>query len=159
LNGASHNAAIEALWIHARCLLEFFWRVSQTEGRTSCAQDFTRKQLEYDLPFGTLEDSINNHICHLNYARFRNLADKIDGFTMQRVKEALERAVSLFQSNLKDDFEEIWTVRPDVNVINVATCDPSATNVVFSISTTNVTTLLPQNYLTGPSGPSKFWRD
>jgi hypothetical protein len=78
-----NNTVIEAFWIHARCLLEFFQRVSQTEGRTSCAQDFTRDQPTYDLPFENLTESINNQICHLNYARFRNSSDKIDGFTMR----------------------------------------------------------------------------
>jgi hypothetical protein len=146
-----NNTTVEAFWVHTRCLLEFFHRVSQSEGRTACAQDFTRVPLNYDLPFGNLTDSINDQICHLHYARFRESSGKIDGHTMQRVKEALERAIVLFESNLRDDFAEIWTVRPDVNFISVQTHRPSATNVVCSISTTPE---LAENNVTGPTGPT-----
>jgi hypothetical protein len=147
------NAAIEAFWIHTSCLLEFFRRVSHAEGRTACAQDFTNERQPYDLPFDSLEDSINDQICHLHYKRFRDSSNKIDGFTMQRVKEAIERAIVLFESNLKDDFARIWTARPDVKMIDVASADLSATNVIFSISTTESTSSLTANFITGPTNP------
>ena len=146
-----NNTAIEAFWIHTRCLLEFFRRTSHSEGRTACAQDFTRETLSYDLPFGNLEGSINDQICHLHYQRFRDSSKKIDGFTMQRVKEAIERAIVLFENNLKCEFEELWTVRPDVNMIHLAASHSvSATNAIYSVSTADSTSSLTANYVTGP---------
>src|SRR4051812_15785969 len=53
------NATIEAFWVHARSLLEFFRREAQAEGRTASANDFTNGPLHYDLPFGNLEELIN----------------------------------------------------------------------------------------------------
>lgn len=150
-----NNAAIEAFWVHTRNLLEFFRREAQAEGRTACAQDFTRTSQSYDLPFGNLEDLINEQICHLQYNRFREPFNKMRGFTMQRVMEAIDRAIELFEQNLKKDFEEIWTARPKIQVISVEAVHPSATNQVFSISTTTATTELPLNFVTGPAGPAR----
>jgi hypothetical protein len=42
-------SAIEAFWVHARTLHEFFTRSANTEGRTACANDFTEKQMDFDF--------------------------------------------------------------------------------------------------------------
>lgn len=147
-----NNAAIEAFWIHARNLLEFFGRESQAEGRTACAQDFTHSSLTYDLPFDNLKELINEQICHLQYKRYRDPLDKIDGFTMQRVMEAIDRAIALFEVTLKQDFAELWSARPKIQVTSVEANHSSATNHIFAISSTTATATLPLNFVTGPAG-------
>lgn len=128
-----HNAAAETFWIHARALLEFFRRKSQAEGRVACAQDFTKTYIEYDLPFGDLEREINEQICHLQYKRYRDPEKKLGGYSMERVKEALDRAVQLFEENLTEDAGELWSEPASARIKMSKSF--SATNSIQSSST------------------------
>jgi hypothetical protein len=129
------NLAVESFWIHARSLLEFFWRHSHVEGRTSSANDFTCAELNYDLPFSGLDKTINEQICHLQYARSRNVHDKLGGFEMSRVRESIERAFECFQSNLTTEAAKYW-VRRSPTALQYSGEPASATNVIQIISST-----------------------
>lgn len=154
-----HNAAAETFWIHARALLEFFRRKSQMEGRVACAQDFTKTYIEYDLPFGNLEDEINEQICHLQYKRYREVDKKIGGYSMERVNEALDRAIQMFEENLTEDASELWS-QPASARIKVSESFSATNSIQFSstmsdISMQNSTGTLSGGVWTYKFGPAK----
>lgn len=137
------NTVIEAFWIHARALLEFFWLNAKDEGRVASARNFTTGFVDYDLPFATLADEINEQICHLQYKRHRDTEGKIGGYDMQRVKEALNRAAAKFEENLDKEAAKIWKKLP-VQSIRVTPYN-SATNDIGVISTASL--IAPYSYV------------
>jgi hypothetical protein len=114
----SRMSAIEAFWVHARTIYEFFTRSTNAEGRTACANDFTLKQIAYDLgELGSKVDDIHTQIVHLNYNRPRGEApEKLDYYFAARSKNAIDRAVSLFQKNLKPDAQKHWNARTRMTI-------------------------------------------
>jgi hypothetical protein len=80
-------SVIEAFWVHARVLQEFFAKESAGS-------------------------KIQNCVVHLNYDRPRgDDPAKLTYWEAQRVKESFDRAVVLFESKLSDDAKRYWRKR------------------------------------------------
>src|SRR5215213_7782926 len=97
------NMAIEAFWLHARNLVEFFTlrpNVNGTCSGVASARDFTDVAFRSDLDLGDLPNTINSQICHLRYERTSYAPEKLDGFDIQRVKAAIDRDITKFVRHL-----------------------------------------------------------
>jgi hypothetical protein len=101
-------SVIEAFWVHARVLQEFF--AKESAGRAAVADDFTRPEtVHYNVPDVS---KIQNCVVHLNYDRPRgDDPAKLTYWEAQRVKESFDRAVVLFESKLSDDAKRYWRKR------------------------------------------------
>jgi hypothetical protein len=105
------NMAIEAFWLHARNLVEFFTlrpNVSGTYSGVASARDFTDTAFKSDLELGDLPNTINSQVCHLRYERTSNVPEKLDGFDIQRVKTALDRDITKFTRHLTPESRKLW---------------------------------------------------
>jgi hypothetical protein len=122
----SKNASIECFFLHARNLIEFF-NGSKSVERTASAAHFTTEEISYDLP--KLMNEINNQIAHLNYPRGAH-TKVLNGSDMRRIKEAIDRAVTLFQNKLSDDARPHWEVRMPNEIEIPASFYLSATNAI-----------------------------
>jgi hypothetical protein len=122
------NVYIECFFLHARNLIEFF---TKTQKRTASASMFTHKRIDYELP--DLMDQINDQISHPNLARGDNCMEPLTGSHIARIKGAIDRAVSLFQSKLKEDARTHWRNREAKSTEIPAAFYSSATNAIISV--------------------------
>jgi hypothetical protein len=133
-------APIEALWVHARLLQEFF---TKTEQRAAYANHFTRNANSYEIPD---VEKIQQQIVHLNYGRPRGLdPEKLDYWFADRFVRCVDRAVLKFQADLIDDAKRYWRMRESI-VINTPSMTPQPTNAIWAISSNH-----PNR---GPEGPT-----
>jgi len=87
---------------------------------------------------GALDTKINEQICHLLYERTSSPSQKLEGYTMLRVKQAIDRAVKSFENKLTPENKSIWKVRPEPSQWIEANGIPQ--------SATNTGTFLSWNY-------------
>jgi hypothetical protein len=117
-------SAIEAFWVHARILHEFF---TKTEVRAASANHFTKSRRDYEIPD---VDKVQQQIVHLNYGRPRgDHQDKLDYWFAQRFLGSVDRAVQDFQRSLIEDAQKHWKMR-DPLTVSVPPSSPQATNDV-----------------------------
>ena len=109
--GFFRNAAIEAFWLHARNLIEFLThpKNSGPQGTVS-ARDFT-SGFNPDMKMRVMDQRINAWVSHLLYNRESQPEERLDGYDMLRVREAIDREMQQFQKHLLPDYEAIWTAR------------------------------------------------
>jgi hypothetical protein len=132
-------APIEAFWVHARILQEFFTKI---EVRASSAAHFTKIENHYEIPD---VEKIQQQIVHLNYGRPRGLdREKLDYWFAERFVGCVDRAVLKFQADLIDDAKKYWKMR-SVITINTPLITPQPTNAVWATSSNH-----PNQ---GPKGP------
>lgn len=129
-NPAFRNMAIEGFWLHARNLYEFMTKKGHGTGQgVAAAQDFVDGKFIPDLPFEMLDDKMNIQISHLQYERPSSTDGKLGGYDMGRFREAINRAVKLFEEKMHANAREIWIVRNPPAYVQ-ATGPAAATNVV-----------------------------
>jgi hypothetical protein len=121
------NSAIEAFWLHARNLIEFFERRTTGDDKgIASAEDFTKRPVQYDLPPKRqgIRLMIDQQVCHLQYNRITD-ADhksghaptKIGGTEMWQVKGMIDRALTLFQKELTYEGSELWETRSPPKIL------------------------------------------
>jgi hypothetical protein len=121
----SRIAPIEAFWVHARILQEFF---TQIEVRASSAAHFTKLENDYEIPD---VEKIQQQIVHLNYGRPRGLdKEKLDYWFAERFVGYVNRAILKFQADLIDDAKKYWRMR-SVIVIKSPAITPQPTNAIW----------------------------
>jgi hypothetical protein len=111
---AKRNLAIEAFWIHARNLIDFLKlnrKPNEGEEGAASAKDFTDASFRSDLQLGELPDRINEQICHLKYERESEPGQKLGGYDMLRVKQAIDREIRRFEQHLTAESRAIWRPR------------------------------------------------
>ena len=150
------QSAIEAFWVHARLLIEFFTRgkspalvdgVPDPTVHHASAKDFAAK-FETQINIGTLvEDKINPQISHINYLRESDPLKKLS-HEMHYVKQQIDRDAKHFVDKLDAPWKRIsethewWAKRRPVTFI--FTGSPTTTSVFGSwTSTMNSTTAPP----------------
>jgi len=102
---------IEVFWCQARILVEFFTGALAST-TTAAAIHFTKGEIPYEFPMAQkLKDMRNDQIAHLNYARATDSELKLKPEHMYLTAGAIERALKLFESNLRDDMRKIWDAR------------------------------------------------
>jgi hypothetical protein len=118
--GFFKNAAIEVFWLHARNLIEFLvYPKNGSHQGTVSAKDFTSSEYSIDAKMREIDQRINAGVTHLLYERKRLPVDKLGGFDMQRVKDAIERGMRGFETTLLPEFRAIWVPRPAPDTIYV----------------------------------------
>lgn len=152
--------AIEAFWLHARTLLEFF-EDRTAPSRTAAAQHFTDKPIEFEIPSRTKYEALmNDQIAHLNYGRTRNELEKLRGHDVYVVAGALARAILVFEKHLRSDAREIWETRTSgrltIDAARIFVSDTRSATGVFQAleSSTSTATMYPVTGWTGPRGPT-----
>jgi hypothetical protein len=139
LVGPPRNMAIETFWLHARNLIQFFnlrKNVEDTCEGVASAKDFTDNNFQTGLQLGTLEDLINYQICHLQYGRASNADEKLGGCEIWRVKDALEREITKFESHLTDEARPLWEAKPRFTLSDAfLASDTHTTSVMTSFVT------------------------
>jgi hypothetical protein len=141
---AARNAAVECFWTHARNLYEFMTRKrNRTFQGVASAEDFVDGDFWPDLPFNELDKKMNVQVSHLQYERTQELDGKLGGYDMVRFRDAINRAVARFESQLQHDARSIWKTRTPVVYMPVSD-QHSATNVVQMVGSAGPT---------GPAGP------
>lgn len=133
------NAAIECFWTHARNLYEFMTRKGKGDFEgVAAATDFVGGAFNPDLPFEKMDDNMNVQVSHLQYERPSSVNGKLGGYDMGRFREALNRAVKLFESKLNDDARGIWKMRQPVQYVYLHSAPLSSTNHTTSVSTGSI---------------------
>ena len=81
---------------------------------------------------GTLDDEINAQVCHLIYERKSSPAEKLDGYQMLRVKQAIDAEIRRFQEQLETPYCKFWTPRQpnQQRGLNVQYTSDSTTSVM-----------------------------
>jgi hypothetical protein len=137
------NAAIEALWTHARTLEEFFTQPKNPEPALevhhASAQDFA-SDFRHDLDLETVIKKINAQVSHLNYARESLPPEKLS-YEMKWVKAAIDKQVRRFQEALaaavstKKDLDREWgeAWKPRQLVEFIPTSDTPYSTSTFSV--------------------------
>jgi hypothetical protein len=106
------NRAIEAFWTHARNLIEFLAhpRTDDHKGVVS-ARDFTTGQFDPGMKMREMDQRINAQVSHLTYERRSSPEQKLGGYEMLRVKQAIDRGIKLFEQALAPEYKEMWSTR------------------------------------------------
>lgn len=157
------NAVICEFWVHARNLIEFY---GKTEGASASASDFTTELLrpEFRLKKGApavqnagaeFTTLINEQVCHLKYERVSSPDEKLGGYDVERVKDAIDRALRKFESLLTPEAQKIWRKREPRNLR--LSGPPSPSSASSSASSAERATL-PATGPTGPTGSAGPWR-
>lgn len=105
-------ACIEVFWSQLRILIEFF-DGSLAGVNTAAAEHFTVGPVAYNFAFGDkdIKRMLNDQVAHMNYGRTGVEDEKLQLFDMQRIADALDRNVRLFEKNLKEEFKPVWEAR------------------------------------------------
>jgi hypothetical protein len=110
------QAAIIAFWVSARSLIEFYER---QQPHNPSASDYTRApfhpnfQLRKNAPADEnynkeFSELVTLHVTHLKLERVTDANEKLGGYDLDRVKEALDRTFKRFLSELSDEAREVW---------------------------------------------------
>jgi len=105
------NAAIEVFWLHARNMIEFLTHTKNSGPQgTVSAKDFT-SGFNPDMKMGEMNQRINAAVSHLLYERKDQTEQKLGGYDMLRVKQAIDREIENFEKALLPKYRDIWIVR------------------------------------------------
>jgi len=110
------QAAIIAFWVSARSLIEFYER---QQPHNPSASDYTRVpfhpnfQLKKSAPADAnyskeFSELVTLQVTHLKLERVIDAKEKLGGYDLDRVKEALDRTSRRFLSELSDEAREVW---------------------------------------------------
>lgn len=136
LDAGARNAAIECFWTHARNLYEFMTRKGKKSAQgVASASDFVEAPFHPDLPFDQIDEKMNIQIAHLQYDRPPSNDGKLGGYEMGRFKEALSRAIKLFESKMTQDARGIWKIRQPIVDVYLHDIPASATNSIQTSTT------------------------
>ena len=103
--------ALDAFYLHARALIEFYHGAfSMTEGRTAAAHKFTTAIVDYPS-FKDCIDTINDQVAHLNLARGSSAKITLDGCVLTSIKTKLDICLGEFQKNLTTEARGHWKER------------------------------------------------
>lgn len=112
------QSAIEAFWVHARLLEEFFTQtrnpsmsadhfIPDFQANHASAKDFA-KGFDSNLKLDTLvEEKINPQITHINYRREKDSLKKL-GHEIDFVKAQIDEDVRNFVDKLDPEWKEVW---------------------------------------------------
>ncbi|WP_156380805.1 hypothetical protein [Pseudolabrys sp. Root1462] len=146
-------APIEAFWVHARILWEFFCKSTTT---AASADHFTTTRLTYDIP--DIGD-IQTQIVHLNYGRPRgdNKA-KLDIWRARNFVGEVNSAVDRFEAALSEESRRHWKKRVRL-AIAVPGNSLSSSSTHTAILSDDVPTGFGHDtgtnrYIGGPTGPA-----
>ena len=104
-------STIEVFWSQARILTEFFAGTAASS-TTSAAIHFTERYVECEFPKAdALWKMRNDQIAHMNYARTTQMSQKLQKHDMYLTAEAIKRAMTSFEQNLKRDARTVWDNR------------------------------------------------
>jgi hypothetical protein len=104
------QSAIEAFWVHARLLIEFFKQPANSDGsgHHASAQDFAPKFCTQINVGDLLETKINPQVTHINYFRETDPLKKLSS-EMIWVKEQIDKEVGNFVKALDDkEWKQVW---------------------------------------------------
>jgi hypothetical protein len=112
------QSAIEAFWVHARLLIEFFEKKTRTpnlstdstkfvpdpSGNHASALDFA-PNFKSQISVGNLiKEKVNPQVVHINYQREKDPLKKL-GNEIDRVKREIEKDVESFVKDLDDEWK------------------------------------------------------
>ena len=151
------NAVINAFWMHARNLIEFYRNAKDV---SASASDYTKTRLdpEFRLKKGEpaddnrgeeLTDLINAQIVHLKNERVTKIDEKLGSYEPLRVITAIERARRKFEGLLTDEAATIWKYTLADSIIIAGAV--SATNHIEIVSSSNMSPTLPNGPQFEPS--------
>jgi hypothetical protein len=117
------QSGIEAFWVHARLLIEFFTQprnpnmsadqifVADFQANHASAKDFA-EEFESAIGAGTHErlvkDKINPQVAHINYRRETDSLKKL-GLQVDLVKAQIDEDVKNFVDKLDPKWKEVWS--------------------------------------------------
>jgi hypothetical protein len=139
-------SAIEAFWVHARNLEEFF-EDRQGDSRTAAASHFSTTRFICSTSEVTkLVEKVQDQVVHLNYDRATSSGQKLNYYEALRTKGHIDRAIQQFQEQLTDEARRHWKPRQPQTLSFPDT--PPTTSNHFSVvgSATEIASL-------GPTGP------
>jgi hypothetical protein len=123
---AIRNAVIEAFWVHARNLVEFFRRPKSKSvdamAYEASAKDFAEK-FHTKLKAKAVIDKINTQITHLGFGRISS-EEKLGGIDANWLKHAIDTEIKRFEQLLNPECRSYWVTRPPTRFafIQNATC-------------------------------------
>jgi hypothetical protein len=128
------NALIESFCIHARQLIDFFNDEKGVHARRFMNDGHSVSSSTTVQLSGKLKTKLNTQIAHLTERRTTDPADKIGNDDRSRLVSGIQKALRVFESQLRSPFKEAWGSYE----IPTLPCSvkPSATNAV-TISSTN----------------------
>jgi len=150
------QAAIIAFWVSARSLIEFY---EKEKAHNPSASRFTKSTFypNFKLKKHDPEDKnyseefsdlVTMQITHIKLERVIDTNRKLGGYDLDRVKEALDRALKKFQAELNDESREVWNRPPPPPTLIVDGSLASAS----SLATTYTSTL--DGRIVGHTGPA-----
>jgi hypothetical protein len=128
--------AMDAFYIHARNLIEFF-HGSSVDGRTAVARRFTKEGDFNYHNFDEYKEIINDQVAHLNLARGTNASRTIDGEVLAQIRDKLNVCLNRFQCNLTKDAHQHWQRRQTKNYAITDDSQDSACTVIYETLTNN----------------------
>lgn len=138
-DGPVRNALIEAFWLHARNVIEFLTnqKRNKTPSGVASARDFTDSKFSPDHEikkiFKKIRAVVNVQITHLKYERRSSPQEKLGGYDMIRVKQAIDSQIAQFEQHLLPKYKVHWSRRaPNQHVLVGDT--PQSTNAKLEVT-------------------------
>jgi hypothetical protein len=143
-------SAIEAFWVHARNLEEFF-EDRQGDSRTAAASHFSATRFICSTSEVTkLVEKIQDQVVHLNYDRATCLEQKLSYWDAVRIKDQIDRAVQRLQEQLTDEAKRHWKPRQP-QFLNCPDTSPTTSNHFDRWPSDEASSV-------GPTGPYRLHR-
>jgi hypothetical protein len=106
------NVLIECFCLHARNLIDFFWKDEPLSGSMACATHFTSPEYANrrgpDLRKSPLYGKLSTQIVHLSYKRTIDTAEKIGPEDRQRLKALIEAEIKAFPTFMREPYKKYW---------------------------------------------------
>jgi hypothetical protein len=126
------NALVEAFLLHARNLIEFLSNQGKDKGsfKSAVSPRDLAEGYYYDAKLLPIYDEIDRQVSHLQYGH--DPSEKLDGFTMLRVKQTIDAEIKKFQDHLNRNYRAFWKQRTRGG--SKATNETSATDAIAMVS-------------------------